>query len=348
MRARSSTVSRTPHAAATSTNGSSARARCRRWSWARRSSTSTSTATRSGSRRRRAALVAKAVSSERFAGGIVAVANNVASVLRRGHDRHAARPHSLARRLRARARARRRCVPCSCIARTRPTIVKRRFIESYFFTPMFEVYEINDNALGAGDDAALARRLAREIAAPRRRHRRRLRPLPDDVERGRAAARARSRFLALNAQANAGNRGYHRISKYRSRRLRVRRRERDVPGGHDWRGDLHPVVGDVGGRLGCSRVVVTLGKRGALCYERLGRLLRGAGARRRSRRSRRRGRCVPVMAAPLPPPARPWSGRVRRQRRGRARRSRRSAIAPPRARGHRQAHRRLAGVRAAG
>jgi sugar/nucleoside kinase (ribokinase family) len=34
----------------------------------------------------------------------------------------------------------------------------------------------------------------------------------------------------------------------------------------DWRGDLRPVVCDVSERLSCGHVMVTCGKRGALCY----------------------------------------------------------------------------------
>jgi rfaE bifunctional protein nucleotidyltransferase chain/domain len=210
------------------------------------------------------ALVAKAVSAERFAGGIMAVANHVASlcdevtvVTQLG--RLAPQEDFVREHVHARVR------PVFLYRDDAPTIVKRRFIESYFFTPMFELYEINDNALGAADDAALCAALERELGHH---------DLVIVVDYGHcmlttSAARLvaeRARFLALNAQANAGNRGYHRISKYPRADFVCAAEHEMYLEAHDWRGDLHPVVSDVSRRLSCPRVLVTLGKRGALCY----------------------------------------------------------------------------------
>jgi rfaE bifunctional protein nucleotidyltransferase chain/domain len=211
-----------------------------------------------------AALVAKSVSSERFAGGIVAVANNVASVcdevtvvtqLGRLSSHEAFVRERVAPTVR----------PVFLWREDAPTIVKRRYVESYFFTPMLEIYEINDNALAPADDARLCGTLEDEIA----RH-----DLVVVVDYGHcmlttAAAdllARRSPFLALNAQANAGNRGYHRISKYRRADFVCAAEHEIYLEAHDWRGDLRPVVEEVSGRLECGRVIVTLGKRGALCY----------------------------------------------------------------------------------
>src|SRR6185369_1965887 len=109
-----------------------------------------------------AALVAKPVSSERFAGGIVAVANNVASVCDEVTvvtqlGRMSSHEEFVRERVHERVR------PVFLYRDDAPTIVKRRFIESYFFTPMFEVYEINDNALGADDDERFCEVHAREV-----------------------------------------------------------------------------------------------------------------------------------------------------------------------------------------
>jgi bifunctional ADP-heptose synthase (sugar kinase/adenylyltransferase) len=210
-----------------------------------------------------AALVAKAGMLERFVGGIVAVANHLASFCDRvtlvsqvgSHDSHidfvrgALRPN----------------VDATFLPRKNsPTIVKRRFIESYFFTPMFELYEINDDAPDPEDDAALCAAL--RPALPRH-------ELVVVVDYGHrmlsgdtiALLAGEAPFLAMNAQANAGNRGYHRLSKYPRADYICAAEHEMLLEAHDWRGDFRPVLKDVASRMHCRRIAVTLGKRGALC-----------------------------------------------------------------------------------
>jgi cytidyltransferase-like protein len=210
------------------------------------------------------AVVAKAESSERFAGGILAVANHLTSVCdeitvisqigsRDSHEEF------------LRSQLSERVQPIFLARDDSPTIVKRRFIESYFFTPMFELYEINDESLSPDDDAELCETLRREL----RRH-----DLAVVVDYGHsmitedavAILSREARFLVMNAQANAGNRGYHRLSKYpRADYICAAEHEMRLEA-RDWRGDLRPVLSDVSERLTCPRVMVTCGKRGALCY----------------------------------------------------------------------------------
>ena len=211
-----------------------------------------------------AALVAKLESEERFAGGILAVANHVAAFCDNvslvsqwgSRDRHAdfiqenlndkIETHFLERQ-------------------NSPTILKRRYIESYFFTPMFELYDINDESLSEENDRALCSLLEEEL------------PKHDlvivvDYGHGMLSKNAvdviaaRSKFLAMNAQANAGNRGYHRISKYPRADYVCAAEHEMMLETPDWRGDLHPVLLDVSERLSCPRVLVTCGKRGSICY----------------------------------------------------------------------------------
>jgi len=213
-----------------------------------------------------AALVAKASTQERFAGGILAVANHVASLCgevtvvsqlgtRDSHEDF------------VRSQLNQRVKPIFLYRTDSPTIVKRRFVESYFFTPMFELYEINDDSLDPADDAELCKILSDEV--PRY-------DLVIVVDYGHSMLSrgaidvlcGRSKFLAMNAQANAGNRGYHRISKYRRADYICAAEHEMLLEAQDWRGDLRPVVSDVAERLACPNVFVTLGKRGALSYTR--------------------------------------------------------------------------------
>lgn len=209
-------------------------------------------------------LVVKAGTNERFAGGILAVANHVAAFCgqvtlltqigdRNSHEgfirqrlHHGLNAHLLTRR-------------------DSPTIVKRRYIDGYFFSKLLEIYEINDGALHPDDDAVLCDRIT-ELA-----------PQHDlvivaDFGHSMISAQAvdaiteHSQFLALNTQANAGNMGYHTLSKYpRAELICVAENEMRLEA-RDRRGDLHDMVTTAARQRGCEHLFVTRGKRGCLGY----------------------------------------------------------------------------------
>jgi sugar/nucleoside kinase (ribokinase family) len=143
--------------------------------------------------------------------------------------------------------------------------VKRRFIESYFFTKLLEVYEISDGLLDAADNERLCATLREYL------------PRYDavivvDFGHGMLSREAidilctKAPFLAVNAQSNAGNLGYHTISRY-PRADYVCMAENEIRlEGRDRRGDLKELVRYVSGRVSCGRIVVTRGKAGSLCY----------------------------------------------------------------------------------
>jgi len=94
-----------------------------------------------------------------------------------------------------------------------PTIHKRRFLDEYTGTRLFELYVMDDISTGVADSGAVAA-LIREQA-----------PAHDFVlvidyghgmmNRGAiAAAIDAARFLVVNTQANSGNRGFNTISRY--------------------------------------------------------------------------------------------------------------------------------------
>ncbi len=205
--------------------------------------------------------------TEKFAGGILAVANHAAAfcgqvcvVTQLG----AKKPQE--EFLRSKLR---RGIDAEFLPRAgAPTIVKRRFIESDFFTKLLEVYEMSgpsEPAEEKSDEEALC-------AALRRR-------LPDqdlaivvDYGHGMIGEKVveilccESRFLALDVQANAGNYGYSTVSKFpradflclTEKELRLEARDR--------RGDLRPIVERVARRLRCPRVVVTRGRNGCIAF----------------------------------------------------------------------------------
>ena len=209
-------------------------------------------------------LVVKANSTEKFAGGILAVANHVANFcdhvgmvtfLGTENSQEAFIEEKLNNKIER----------FFLYKKDSPTIVKRRFVDSYFFTKLLEVYEINDGALDRGDNERLCTVLRDQL------------PSYDvvivvDFGHGMLSREAidvlcsQARFLALNVQANAGNMGYHTVSAYaRADYVSVAENEIRLEA-RDRRGDLRPMVLDVSQKLGCGRVSVTRGKYGCLCY----------------------------------------------------------------------------------
>jgi rfaE bifunctional protein nucleotidyltransferase chain/domain len=147
-----------------------------------------------------------------------------------------------------------------------PTVLKRRYVDSYSLTKMFEVYEINDEPLSEAEEAELASVLQRaglgtcDVA------------LVSDFGHGlitpntiglleRAAP-----FLAVNTQINAANLGFHTISKYpradyvciHEGELRLDYRNRNA--------DIRHLLVDLSEQMSCPTVMVTQGKLGSTVF----------------------------------------------------------------------------------
>ncbi|MBI5629798.1 MAG: adenylyltransferase/cytidyltransferase family protein [Elusimicrobia bacterium] len=147
-----------------------------------------------------------------------------------------------------------------------PTIVKRRYIEQYFFTKLIEVYEMNSNALDPEEDKELCRVLKAEI------------PRYDvvivvDFGHGMLSDKAvkiicdKSKFLAVNAQTNADNLGYQTIGRYpRADYIAMAEKEFRLEA-RDRRGDLRKIVLEAIKGIKCDRIIATRGKFGCLAYD---------------------------------------------------------------------------------
>ena len=203
---------------------------------------------------------------EKHAGGILAVANQVAGFAGRttmltmiGAESDQAR--FVERQLRPAVDA------VYVRRRDAPTIVKRRYIDGYFFQKLFEVYEGDDAPLNA-DEAA---QLNAAIAARAPEHDL---VVVNDYGHGMIGRKAadeivdRARFLALNVQCNAGNLGYHTVSKYRRADLICVAENEIRVEGRNRHGALEPLIEKVSRRLDCPQVIITRGSRGCVCYDR--------------------------------------------------------------------------------
>jgi bifunctional ADP-heptose synthase (sugar kinase/adenylyltransferase) len=209
-------------------------------------------------------LAARYVSRDRFAGGILAVANQIAvaagdvtTVTCLGErDSH---EDFIRAALQENVRLEAVYLPDA------PTIVKRRFVEIYPLQKLFELYIMDGHDDGAAEQERLCATLERVL------------PQVDAVvvaDYGHGMLRekaveilcARAPFLAINTQMNADNRGFNTVSKYRRAdfisvsehelRLEARSRHRD----------LRAIVEETAGRLECELLLATRGRRGCVVY----------------------------------------------------------------------------------
>jgi rfaE bifunctional protein nucleotidyltransferase chain/domain len=144
-----------------------------------------------------------------------------------------------------------------------PTVVKRRFIEGYLAQKLFQVYEINNTPLSAAQSEELCTLLEAHL------------PQYDVVivvdyghqmlaESAIETLTTRSRFLAVNTQANAGNRGFNTISRYpradfislASHEIALEERNRSE--------DYHAMIRSLKQKVDCPQIMVTRGKFGIL------------------------------------------------------------------------------------
>lgn len=205
-------------------------------------------------------LVLQYQSHELFAGGVLAVANHVANFSnhvqlltligqRNSHEefiRSQLHPNvSLKFEVQPKA----------------PTLIKRRYIDSYSFNKLFEVYEMDDSGLPEDKNQSVCRWLKENI---------RNFDLVIAADFGHGAISdemiaimtEKAPFLAVNTQANAGNRGFHTISKYpRADYISIANHELQL----EFRtknGQLRPKMEALSRKLGCKKCVVTLGRQG--------------------------------------------------------------------------------------
>ncbi|MBU1230480.1 MAG: adenylyltransferase/cytidyltransferase family protein [Proteobacteria bacterium] len=217
-----------------------------------------------GSSSKEPVLAIKHNSSDLFAGGVLAVANHLSSyvskvrlfsVMGEMGDREGFIRESLAPGV----------APYFAVHKGAPTIEKRRYVEGYTLNKLIEIYHMDDSGLPADDDAAFVHALAREIGDYDV-------VIAADFGHGtisptmRRMLEHKAKFLAVNTQANAGNRGFHTISRYERADYvslaepEMRLDDRDITG------PLSPLMERAAARLNCKALAVTRGKRGCTIF----------------------------------------------------------------------------------
>ena len=156
-------------------------------------------------------LVVQYQSHELFAGGVLAVANHVANFAE-SVDLVTTIGEYNSRDAFIRSQLRKNITPTFFVQQAAPTTLKRRLVDGYSFTKLFEIYEMNDSGLSPDQEDQLCDHLKEKTDYDL--------VIVADFGHGAIGAKTRSTlishapFLAVNTQANAGNRGFHTISKY--------------------------------------------------------------------------------------------------------------------------------------
>lgn len=195
-----------------------------------------------------------------FAGGVLAIANHLSNLCKevrmfsvlgekRSHEEF------------VRASLKENVVPHFAYQQDAVTIRKRRYIDGYSMAKLFEIYHMDDSGLDADRDEAFreavmeqARQTDLTMAA--------------DFGHGTISPTLRedltaSPYLAVNTQANAGNRGFHTISGYgrcdfaslAEPELRLDTRDKTT--------GVIPMTETVRQKVGASMIAVTRGKKGS-------------------------------------------------------------------------------------
>ncbi|CAN2046985.1 Cytidyltransferase [Candidatus Magnetomoraceae bacterium gMMP-1] len=212
------------------------------------------------------ALALKYESHDLFAGGVLAVANHVANFTNKvklitvlgEYDSH---ENFIKSQLHFNVS------PYFAVQKDAPTLIKRRFIDSYSFNKLFEVYVMDDSGLAENENNEVCKWLQKEISNY---------DLVIAADFGHGAISSKmveilrqdAKFLAANTQANAGNSGFHTVMRYpgadyiciadHEMRLEMR----------DLKTEIRPMIYKLRKKIKCSRLIVTLGRNGcAVCDE---------------------------------------------------------------------------------
>jgi rfaE bifunctional protein kinase chain/domain len=212
-------------------------------------------------------LVVRAQNREIFAGGILAVANNATAccdqptvISQLGEEQLDHWQRFIQEQLDSKVE------PVLLKRKDSPTIIKKRYVDGYFFQKLLEVYHLNDQPQSEDDDRAICEQLEKLL------------PCMDavivvDFGHGLLGEKAvqllceHAKHLSVNVQANAGNLGYNLLSKYNradflcvaQNELRLDARQRH--------GDLPELLTRAAEALSCRHAVVTRGKNGCLAWE---------------------------------------------------------------------------------
>jgi rfaE bifunctional protein kinase chain/domain/rfaE bifunctional protein nucleotidyltransferase chain/domain len=207
-------------------------------------------------------LALRYLSNDLFVGGAMAVANHVAGFAgkvslvtllgeRDSHEEF------------IRSQLHEKISPHFVIQPGAPTILKRRFIDGYSVNKLLEVYIMDPSGLPEYEDRDLCDWMSKTVGehdlviAADFGHGAISRHLTEVLARS-------ARFLAVNTQANAGNRGFNTITRYpRADYISIAEHEIRLEM-RDSAGPLRPMIDTLIEQTGCELLVVTRGRHGCV------------------------------------------------------------------------------------
>ena len=144
-----------------------------------------------------------------------------------------------------------------------PTVTKRRFIEGYSLNKLLEIYFMDESGLPPDVDKEITGWLKKNLE-------RYDVVLVADYGHGAVSndmvnvLSEQAPFLVVNTQANAGNRGYHMITRYPKLDVACIAEHEMRLEARDPKGDLKPLMDRTAPKLGAELMIVTRGKKGCL------------------------------------------------------------------------------------
>jgi rfaE bifunctional protein nucleotidyltransferase chain/domain len=206
-------------------------------------------------------------SREVFSGGVIAAANHVASFCREVEvvtSLGALDSHE--ELIRSHLKPNVKLTPI--IRRDAPTVRKSRFVDPSYMRKLFEVYFINDTPFddetqdSVASHVAAATKTADVVIA-------------NDFGHGLISPRIVSvlrdnaRFLAVNAQMNAGNQGFNLITKYKhADYICLDAPEARIAVADKYTEIVEMVEGKLAKCVDCDRIIITHGQHGCIVFER--------------------------------------------------------------------------------
>ena len=210
-------------------------------------------------------LVSQKIKAEKYAGGVLAVANQVSDFCKEGKilsylgDRDS-QNEFIKESLNSN-------IDIDFVLKSNsPTILKTRFIDNYTKTKTLGVYDINDNLLNKYEQANFCSKLDDCINDYN---------VVTIVDYGHGLITPevvkilgeKSKYLAINTQLNSFNMGYHTISKYKKANY-VCVHEGELR--HDYRNrsdTVENLVRNLSNRISSNIIVITQGTKGSLSFD---------------------------------------------------------------------------------
>lgn len=211
-------------------------------------------------------LVLKYESKDLFAGGVLAVANHIANFVKKV-DLVTTLGEIDTQEEFIRSKLERNIDPQFILRPHAPTLVKQRLIDGYSMNKLIEVYLMDDSNLGEDQERLFyntVRAKGKECDLV----------VVADFGHGTISPRIKEMlsrqavFLAVNAQSNAGNRGFNNITKYRRANYvsiaehEIRLELRDMTG------KVLPMMKSLSRKMDCPRLAVTRGRKGCMIHDR--------------------------------------------------------------------------------